>query len=33
MNRIDPIPPENRTDTKMFQMFFVWFSANMNVLA
>ncbi|KAK7684938.1 hypothetical protein QCA50_011773 [Cerrena zonata] len=32
-NGIDPIPPENRTDTKMFQMFFVWFSANMNVLA
>ncbi|KAJ3546372.1 hypothetical protein NM688_g5523 [Phlebia brevispora] len=31
-NGIDPIPPEQRTDTKMFQMFFVWFSANMNVL-
>lgn len=32
-NGIDPIPPEKRTDTKLFQMFFVWFSANMNVLA
>lgn len=30
--RIDPIPPESRTDTRMFQIFFVWFSANMNVL-
>jgi hypothetical protein len=30
--RIDPIPPELRTDTRLFQMFFVWFSANMNVL-
>ncbi|KAJ3537739.1 hypothetical protein NM688_g6634 [Phlebia brevispora] len=29
---IDPIPEENRTDPKLFQMFFVWFSANMNVL-
>ncbi|KAI0341334.1 cytosine-purine permease [Trametopsis cervina] len=29
---IDPIPPESRTDTRLFQMFFVWFSANMNVL-
>ncbi|KAI0694516.1 cytosine-purine permease [Cytidiella melzeri] len=29
---IDPIPPQLRTDTKLFQMFFVWFSANMNVL-
>ncbi|KAI0088899.1 cytosine-purine permease [Irpex rosettiformis] len=29
---IDPIPPEDRTDTRLFQMFFVWFSANMNVL-
>ena len=31
--RIDPIPEEGRTDTKLFQIFFVWFSANMNVLA
>ncbi|CAL1708619.1 unnamed protein product [Somion occarium] len=31
-NGVDPIPPEDRTSTKLFQMFFVWFSANMNVL-
>ncbi|EIW55543.1 uncharacterized protein TRAVEDRAFT_50029 [Trametes versicolor FP-101664 SS1] len=31
-NGIDPILPEDRTDTKLYQMFFVWFSANMNVL-
>ncbi|TCD62689.1 hypothetical protein EIP91_006548 [Steccherinum ochraceum] len=31
--RIDPIPAEGRTDPKLFQIFFVWFSANMNVLA
>ena len=30
--RIEPIPEESRTDPKMFQMFFTWFSANMNVL-
>lgn len=30
--RIDPILPEGRTDKKLYQMFFVWFSANMNVL-
>lgn len=30
--RIDPIPVESRTDTRLFQMFFVWFSANINVL-
>ncbi|KAF7796853.1 hypothetical protein EIP86_008037 [Pleurotus ostreatoroseus] len=29
---IDPISPEDRTDPKLFQLFFVWFSANMNVL-
>jgi hypothetical protein len=29
---IDPIPPESRSHTQMFQMFFVWFSSNMNVL-
>lgn len=29
---IDPIPDEDRTDPKLFQLFFVWFSANMNVL-
>ncbi|KAI0777208.1 cytosine-purine permease [Trametes elegans] len=32
-NGIDPIPPEERTDTKLYQMFFVWFSANINILA
>ncbi|KAI0826401.1 cytosine-purine permease [Irpex lacteus] len=31
-NGIDPVPEEARTDTRLFQMFFVWFSANMNVL-
>ena len=31
--RIDPILPEDRTDTRLYQMFFVWFSANINVLA
>lgn len=32
-DRIDPILPEDRTDTKLYQMFFVWFSANFNILA
>ncbi|KZT00661.1 cytosine-purine permease [Laetiporus sulphureus 93-53] len=32
-NGIDPIPPAQRTDTRLYQMFFVWFSANMNVLS
>ncbi|OCH88374.1 cytosine-purine permease [Obba rivulosa] len=32
-NGIDPIPPEQRTDTRLYQMFFVWFSANFNVLS
>lgn len=32
-HRIDPILPEDRTDTRLYQMFFVWFSANINVLA
>jgi len=27
---ITPIPPEQRDDTRLYQMFFVWFSANMN---
>ncbi|CDO75439.1 hypothetical protein BN946_scf184693.g8 [Trametes cinnabarina] len=31
-NGIDPIWPEDRTDTKLYQMFFVWFSANINIL-
>lgn len=32
-DRIQPILPEDRSDTKLYQMFFVWFSANFNVLA
>ncbi|KAM5532151.1 hypothetical protein V8D89_014176 [Ganoderma adspersum] len=32
-NGVDPIFPEDRKDTKLFQIFFVWFSANMNILA
>lgn len=32
VRRIDPIPEESRTDTRLFQMFFVWFSCNMNIL-
>ncbi|KAH9887198.1 cytosine-purine permease [Cubamyces lactineus] len=32
-NGIDPILPDDRTDTKLYQMFFVWFSANLNILA
>ncbi|KAI0827161.1 cytosine-purine permease [Trametes gibbosa] len=31
-NGINPILPEDRTDTKLYQMFFVWFSANINIL-
>lgn len=31
-NGIDPIPAGSRSDMRLFQMFFVWFSANMNVL-
>jgi hypothetical protein len=30
--RIVPIPPEQRVDTRLYEMFFVWFSANMNIL-
>ncbi|KAI0316074.1 cytosine-purine permease [Amylostereum chailletii] len=30
---IEPIPLERRTDTRLYQMFFVWFSANFNILA
>ncbi|THH07037.1 hypothetical protein EW145_g3664 [Phellinidium pouzarii] len=30
---IEPIPAERRTDTRLYEMFFVWFSANLNVLA
>ncbi|KAI0634844.1 cytosine-purine permease [Trametes polyzona] len=31
-NGINPILPADRTDTKLYQMFFVWFSANINIL-
>jgi len=31
-NGITPVPPEQRTDRRLYQMFFVWFSANLNVL-
>jgi len=31
-NGIDPIPPDGRIDMRLFQVFFVWLSANMNVL-
>ncbi|KAI0938478.1 hypothetical protein AcW1_001795 [Taiwanofungus camphoratus] len=32
-NGIDPIPLAERTDTRLYQMFFVWFSSNVNVLS
>ncbi|CCM01207.1 uncharacterized protein FIBRA_03255 [Fibroporia radiculosa] len=32
-NGIQPIPQEERTDTRLYQMFFVWFSCNLNVLS
>ncbi|PCH44809.1 cytosine-purine permease [Wolfiporia cocos MD-104 SS10] len=32
-NGIDPISPSERTDKRLYQMFFVWFSTNMNVIA
>ncbi|KAI6040865.1 cytosine-purine permease [Pisolithus marmoratus] len=30
---IAPIPKEERLDTRWYQMFFIWFSANMNILS
>ncbi|EGO29194.1 hypothetical protein SERLADRAFT_359352 [Serpula lacrymans var. lacrymans S7.9] len=33
MQGIAPVPLEERTDRRWYQMFFVWFSANMNILA
>ncbi|KAF8639474.1 hypothetical protein AX17_001494 [Amanita inopinata Kibby_2008] len=30
---IAPTKPEARTDTRLYQLFFVWFSANFNILA
>ncbi|GBE87392.1 hypothetical protein SCP_1100670 [Sparassis crispa] len=32
-NGIDPIPSAERSDTRLYQMFFVWFSANINILS
>jgi purine-cytosine permease-like protein len=29
---IAPVPAEERLETRWYQMFFVWFSANMNIL-
>ncbi|TFY57627.1 hypothetical protein EVJ58_g6913 [Rhodofomes roseus] len=29
---ITPVLPEQRTDRRLYQMFFVWFSANLNIL-
>ncbi|OCH91299.1 cytosine-purine permease [Obba rivulosa] len=31
-NGIEPVPSEERIDTRLYQMFFIWFSANINVL-
>jgi len=31
-NGIDPVPPAERTDPRLYQLFFVWFAANMNIL-
>ncbi|KAH9829590.1 permease for cytosine/purines, uracil, thiamine, allantoin-domain-containing protein [Rhodofomes roseus] len=31
-NGITPVLPEQRTDRRLYQMFFVWFSANLNIL-
>ncbi|KIL56924.1 hypothetical protein M378DRAFT_434337 [Amanita muscaria Koide BX008] len=30
---IRPVPPEERTDTQLFKLFFIWFSVNCNALA
>ena len=32
LGRITPVPDEQRTDRRLYQFFFVWFSANMNIL-
>lgn len=29
--RITPVPEEQRTDKRLYQFFFVWFSANANI--
>ena len=31
-DRITPVPDEMRTDKRLYQFFFVWFSANANIL-
>ncbi|KZT63429.1 hypothetical protein DAEQUDRAFT_770630 [Daedalea quercina L-15889] len=31
-NGITPVPPEQRTDRRLYQMFLMWFSANLNIL-
>lgn len=28
-----PVPPEERTDTQFFKIFFIWFTANFNILS
>ena len=30
--RITPVPSEERTDTRLYQIFFVWFAVNANIL-
>ncbi|KAF7798124.1 hypothetical protein EIP86_009339 [Pleurotus ostreatoroseus] len=30
---VDPVPVEQRTDPRIYQMFFVWFTANFNILS
>ncbi len=32
LDRISPIPEDQRTDKRLYQFFFVWFSANANIL-
>lgn len=32
LGRISPIPEDQRTDKRLYQFFFVWFSANANIL-
>ncbi|KIL64408.1 hypothetical protein M378DRAFT_163147 [Amanita muscaria Koide BX008] len=30
---IQPVPPEQRTDTRLLKVFFIWFTANFNILS
>ena len=32
ISRITPVPPERRTDRRLWQLFLIWFSANLNIL-